>query len=110
MNEFISTVIEFVNNTNVPQQIREVDARGLFSNAWFLGPFLAFIGYNLYKQALNTLILTGLAGGLWIFTGSKYMDGLIVDGVMQPGKILPVAGVFVVAIAIAIYFLIMRGD
>ncbi|MGV1100747.1 hypothetical protein ACUUL3_15220 [Thiovibrio sp. JS02] len=110
MTEFIGTIVDFINNTNVPQQFREVDAQGLFTNGWFLGPFIAFICYNLYKQASNTLVMTGLALGLWLFTGSPYMEGLIVKGELQLDKVLPVAIVFVVAIAIAVYFLFMRGD
>ncbi|HIJ78359.1 MAG: hypothetical protein OEY01_04065 [Desulfobulbaceae bacterium] len=110
MLEFLSSVVDFINNTNVPAQIREVDAKGLFTNAWFLVPFIGYLCYNLYKQASNTLVMTGLGIGLWLFTGSRYMEGLIVNGEMQAGKVLPVAGVFIVALAIAIYFLFMRSD
>lgn len=108
--EFLGSIVEFINNTNVPQQFREVDARGLFTNAWFLGPFIAFICYNLYKQATNTLVMTALGLGLWLFAGSPYMEGLIVKGELQLSKVLPVAAVFVVAIAVAVYFFFMRGD
>ena len=110
MNEFLGPVVEFISKTNVIQQIQEVDAKGLFSNTWFLVPFIGFICYNLYKQAMDTLAMTGLAIGLWLFTGSQYMEGLVVDGTVQIGKILPVAAVFIGAIAVAIYFLFMRGD
>ncbi|MFZ5774117.1 MAG: hypothetical protein ACOY3Z_01335 [Thermodesulfobacteriota bacterium] len=110
MGEFLGSVVEFINNTNLPAQISGVDAKALFTNPWFLVPFIAFVCYNLYKQAMDTLALTGLAIGLWLFTGSRYMEGLIVDGVVQIGKILPVAGVFIGAIAVAVYLLFMRGD
>ena len=110
MLEFFNSVIEFINNTNVPDQIREVDAKGLFTNAWFLVPFIGYICYNLYKQASNTLVMTGLGFGLWLFAGSPYMEGLIVNGEMQAGKVIPVAGVFITALAVAIYFLFMRSD
>lgn len=106
--EFLGSLLDFLNNTNVPAQFREVDARGLFTNPWFLVPFLAFIGYNLYKQAVNPLVLTALVIGLWIFSGSPMMDGLIVDGEMQLGKVLPVVGVGLVAVGVAVYFLFMR--
>lgn len=110
MTEFLGQIVDFFNSTNVPQQLREVDAKALFTNAWFLVPFIAFICYSLYKQAVDSLVMTGLAIGLWLFTGSSYMDGLIVDGTIQIGKILPVAGVFIGAIAVAVYFLFMRTD
>ena len=110
MAEFLGTVIDFVNSTNVLQQVRAVDGKGLFSNAWFLVPFIAFVGYNLYRQEFNTLIMAALAVGIWLFTGSSYMSGLIVDGQLQLDKVLPVAGTFVVLIGVAVYFLFMRGD
>lgn len=110
MTEFLGQIVDFFNSTNIPEQFREVDIKGLFSNAWFLVPFIAFVCYNLYKQAVETLVLTGLGFGLWAFSGSSYMEGLVVDGYLQLGKVLPVAGVFIGAIAIAIYFLFMRSD
>ncbi len=110
MTEFLGKIVDFMNSTNVPQQFREVDARGLFTNSWFLVPFIAFICYNLYKQAVNTLVMTGLGFGLWLFSGSSYMEGMVVNGILQLNKVLPVAGVFIGAIAIAIYFLFMRSD
>ena len=110
MTEFLGQIVDFLNSTNVPQQLREVDAKALFTNAWFLAPFIAFICYNLYKQAVDTLVLAGLGFGLWLFSGSRYMEGLVVNGVLQLGKVLPVAGVFIGAIAVAVYFLFMRTD
>ena len=110
MTEFLGKIVDFMNSTNMPQQFREVDARGLFTNSWFLVPFIAFICYNLYKQAVNTLVMTGLGFGLWLFSGSSYMEGMVVDGILQLNKVLPVAGVFIGAIAVAIYFLFMRSD
>ncbi len=110
MPDFFSPILEFVSHTQVSQQIREVDVRGLFTNAYFLVPFIAYLGYLLYKQAINGLVLVALTLGLWIFTGSRFMKGLIINGNIQIGKILPVAAVFIGAIAVAIYFLFMRSD
>ncbi|HIJ90331.1 MAG: hypothetical protein OEV89_06135 [Desulfobulbaceae bacterium] len=110
MTEFLGQIVDFINSTNVPQQISEVDAKGLFTNTWFLVPLIVFVCYNLYKQAMNTLVLTGLGFGLWIFSGSRYMEGLVVGDQLQLVKVLPVVGVFIGAIAIAIYFLFMRSD
>ena len=110
MTEFLGKIVDFINNTNVPQQFHDVDVKALFTNSWFLAPFIVFICYNLYKQAVNTLVLTGLGFGLWIFSGSSYMEGMVVNGILQLNKVLPVAGVFIGAIAVAIYFLFMRSD
>ena len=110
MPDILGPVVDFINSTQIVEQIREVDAKNLFSNVWFLIPFLAFTGYKLYKQDVNALVLTGIGIGLWMFTGSSYMRGLIVNGQIQIGKILPVAFVFVGAIAVAVYFIFMRSD
>lgn len=110
MMEFLGSILEFINGTQVPEQFREVDIMGLFSNPWFLLPFLAFIGYNLYKQALNTLVITALAVGVWIFSGSSMMDGMIVNGHLQLGKVFPVVGVGLIVVAVGVYFLFIRGD
>ena len=106
--EFFATFVDLLDSTKVPDQIREVKVADLFTNPWFLAPFLLFIGYNLYRQSVNTLVITGLVVGLWIFSGSTMMEGLIVDGHLQLDKLLPVAGVYLAAVAIAIYFLFMR--
>jgi hypothetical protein len=108
--EILAAIAEFISNTNIPEQFRQVDAAGLFTNPWFLVPFVAFIGYELYKQSMNTLVITGVAIGLWIFSGSPMTKDLIVDGQLQIGKVLPVAGVGVVALGIIVYFLFMRSE
>lgn len=110
MTDFWPAVVEFVNATQVLDQLRTVDLRGLFTNWYFLIPLIVVIGYNLYKQAFTNLVLVGLGFGLWAFTGSPYMQNLVVDGQLDIGKILPVAAVWVVAIAIAVYLLFMRSD
>ncbi|MFU8818880.1 MAG: hypothetical protein ACNA74_04045 [Desulfurivibrio sp.] len=106
--EFLTSIMDFIAGTGVGEQIRAVDFKGLFTNPWFMVPFIGFIGYNLYKQAVKILVITLLVVGLWLFTGSPMMDGLFIDGHLQLNKVLPVAGVGLVAVAVAVYFLIMR--
>lgn len=108
--EILAAIAEFITNTNIPEQFRQVDAVGLFTNPWFLVPFVGFLGYELYKQSLNTLVITGVAIGLWLFSGSPMTKDLIVDGQLQLGKVLPVAGVGVVALGVIVYFLFMRSE
>lgn len=110
MAEFVERVINFVEATKVPEQLREVDAAGLFTNWHFLVPFLCFLAYLLYRQAFTKVALIGIAIGLWVFSGSSYMQNLVVNGELQLGKILPVAGVWLLAVATAIYLLFMRSD
>ena len=110
MPDFFASILEFISATEVSQQMREVDVLGLFTNVYFLVPFIGYIGYLLYKQSVNGLVLVGLAVGLWVISGSSLMDGLIINGEIQIGKILPVAGVGIGALGVAVYFLFMRSE
>lgn len=108
--DFVNRIFDFIANTGVPGQLADVEVGALFTNPWFLVPFLAFVGYNLYRQAVSTLVIAALVVGLWIFSGTPMMEGLVVDGEMQLAKVLPVAGVGLLAAGIAIYFLFIRPD
>jgi hypothetical protein len=110
MADFLASIMNFIHSTNVLEQIKEVDARGLFSNAWFLVPFIMLIGYWLYKMAINNLVILALSIGLWIFSGSPYAKGMIVNGELQIEKILPVAGVGIVTLGVLVYLFFIRSD
>jgi len=43
MPEFLTSIIDFINGTQVLQQITDVDFKGLFTNGYFLVPFLALL-------------------------------------------------------------------
>lgn len=110
MAAFFERIISFFNATKIPAQVRAVDAAALFTNWYFLVPFICFVAYLLYRQAFTKMALLGIAIGLWIFSGSSYMQGLVINGELQLSKILPVAGVWVLAIGTAVYLLFMRSD
>ena len=110
MADFFGKMITFVESTGLQEQVRTVDVSGLFSNPYFLVPFVCCLAYLLYKQAFTKIALVGIAIGLWVFSGSSFMQGLIVNGELQLGKILPVAGVWLLAVATAVYLLFMRSD
>ncbi|MFZ5761186.1 MAG: hypothetical protein ACOY4H_13280 [Thermodesulfobacteriota bacterium] len=110
MADFLTAVMDFLNSTELPQQLRQVDVKGLFTNPWFLVPFVAQVGWWLYKQAFNSLVCTGLAISVWWFTGSEYARGLVVDGHLQLGKVLPVAGVGLGVIIVLAYLFFIRSD
>jgi len=80
----------WVQATQLPSQIKDVDYSGLFTNPWFLIPFVAMIGYMLYKQAFRDLIIVALIVGIWFISGMPYMQTLVVDGEVQLTKVLPV--------------------
>ena len=41
---FFNKIVEFIHSTQVLQQFKDVDALALFSNPWFLIPFICLIG------------------------------------------------------------------
>jgi hypothetical protein len=110
MAAFVERIVTFMDATKIPEQLREVDAAGLFTNWHFLVPFLCFMAYLLYRQAFTKMTLIGIAIGLWVFSGSSFMKGLVVNGELQLSKILPVAGVWVLAVGTAVYLLFMRSE
>ena len=110
MADFFGKIMTFVESTKLQEQLWTVDVSGLFSNPYFLVPFVCCMAYLLYKQVFTRIALIGIAIGLWVFSGSSFMQGLVINGELQIGKILPVAGVWLLAVATAIYLLFMRSD
>ncbi len=90
IGSFFAIIGGWVQVTQLPSQIKDVDYSGLFTNPWFLIPFVAMIGYMLYKQAFRDLIIVALIVGIWFVSGMPYMQTLVVDGEVQLTKVLPV--------------------
>jgi hypothetical protein len=105
-----STVGELLQATHLPEQIRDVDVAGLFSNPWFLVPFIGFIGYEVYKKAFRDLIIIGLLMGVWYISGTPYMQTLVVGDQLQVNKVLPLLFGGAVVVGIIIYLLFVRSD
>ena len=110
MPDFLVSISDWIVSTQVLAQIKEVDADGLFHNTYFLVPFICFIIYNLYRQAFNNLVTMALGIGLWYFSGTDYVRGAIVSDQIQLGRVLPIVGVGVAAIAVMIYLIFIRQD
>ena len=110
MAGFFQNIGTWISSTNLPQQIKDVDYVGLFTNPWFLVPFIALIIYLLYKQSWNSVIIICVCLGLWVFSGSHFMKDIFVGGEMQVEKVLPVIGVGVIALGIIVYVLFIRSD
>jgi len=102
--------MEWVEKTHLNEQISEVDVVGLFTNPWFLVPFIALMVYLLYKQKFKDIILLGLLFGVWWVSGTEYMHTLIVGDELQIQKILPVVFGGAIALGLAIYILFGRSD
>ena len=110
MPDFLTSVFTWFKDTQVLDQIRDVDAIGLFKNPYFLVPFISLIIYYLYKQAFNNLIIIALVLGLWYFSGTEYVTGAVVNGELQLSKVIPTVLVGVGGIATLVYLLFIRQD
>nr|WP_240193545.1 hypothetical protein [Desulfobulbus alkaliphilus] len=101
---------DFLETTNLPQQISEVDFSGLFTNPWFLVPFIALVAYLLYKQAFRDLIIFAVLLGVWYASGTEYMQTLVVGDELQVNKVLPVLFGGAAILGFIIYLLFGRSD
>ncbi|MBM9614790.1 hypothetical protein JWJ90_10890 [Desulfobulbus rhabdoformis] len=100
----------FLEQTKLPDQIHSVDFSGLFSNPWFLVPFIGLVGYLLYKKAFRDLFIMGTIVALWWVSGTQYMQTLVVNGELQVNKVLPVLFGGAALIGLIIYLLFGRSD
>lgn len=110
MSDFFARISEWIDHTQVLEQIRAVDATGLFLNPYFLAPFICLVIYNLYRQTFTNLMIIGLCLGLWYFSGTKMVREAVVDGVVQMSNILPIAAIGIGGVAVLIYLLFIRQD
>lgn len=110
MADFLRSIFAWFEATQVPQQIKEVDYQGLFTNPWFLVPFVAVVVYLLYRQAFRDLVILGIFVGGWWFSGLDYMQTVVVDGHLQMNKVLPLLFGGACVLALLIYMLFGRSD
>jgi len=106
----LEPVGRFFQGTHLPEQIKAVDFAGLFTNPWFLVPFIALVGYLLYKQAFRDLIILGIIMGVWYASGTPYMQTLVVGNELKVSKILPVLFGGAAILGFLIYLLFGRSD
>ena len=110
MSNFFQKILDFFQQTHVLEQIRDVDAAGLFTTPWFMVPFIGLMGYLVYKKSFRDLAILGIFIGVWWFSGTDYMQSLTVKGEIQIGKILPVLAGGAAALGVVIYLLFGRSD
>ena len=110
MADFLSGIAAWFASTHLQEQIKDVDFPGLFTNPWFLVPFITLVGYLLFKQAWKDVVILGLLTAVWWFTGTDYMSSLLVDGEIQINKILPVVFGGAAVLGVIIYLLFGRSD
>ena len=88
----------------------DVDFVGLFTNPWFIVPFAILMAWMLYKQSWKEIVIIGIIVAAWWVSGTEYMDSLIVDGIVQIDKVLPVVFGGAAALGLVIYLLFGRSD
>ena len=108
--EFLTKIVEFIHSTKVLEQFKEVDAAGLFTNPWFLVPFICLIGYMLYKQDFKEIIIIIIGFLCWHISGTEYMNSLIVGNEIQLAKVLPVVFGAACLLGVIIYMYFGRSD
>ena len=108
--DFFTNISDFIQSTQVLQQFKEVDAVGLFTNPWFLVPFICLIGYMLYKQDFKEIIVIIIGFGCWHISGTEYMQTLIVGDEIQLHKVLPVVFGAACVLGVIIYLYFGRSD
>ncbi len=110
MGDFLNGILAWIESTHIPQQIKDVDYVGLFTNPWFMVPFVALVLYLLYKQAIRDLIIIFLFVAVWWVSGLDYMQNMVVGGELQMNKVLPVLFGGATVLGIIIYLLFGRSD
>lgn len=110
MQDFFAKILAWVESTHVQEQLTDVDYIGLFSNPWFMVPFVMLVGYLLYKQAFKDLLIISAFVGVWWVSGTEYMSTLVVGDELQVDKILPVVFGGAAVLGILVYTLFVRSD
>jgi hypothetical protein len=108
--EYFTNLKEWFVSIHIQEQIRDVDIIGLFSNPWFIIPFVLMVCYMLFKQKWKDLIIVTIFVAVWWVSGTNYMDSLLVNGEISVEKILPVVFGGAVVLGFVIYLLFGRSD
>ncbi len=108
--QIFSNFNEWFAATHLQEQIKEVDFVGLFTNPWFIVPFILMVCYMLFRKKWKDLIIITILVGLWWVSGTNYMNSLLVNGEIQIEKVLPVIFGGAAVLGFVIYLLFGRSD
>lgn len=107
---FFTPVLDFIIATKVPEQIDQIDYQGLFTNSWFLVPYIAMLAWYIYKQAFNSLIIVVLFSGSWAFFGTPYMKAIMAKDEIPLEALLPLVGGACAVLGFIIYRIFFKSD
>lgn len=110
MPVFSLSVTGWLDATRLPEQISKVEIGGLFSNPYFLVPFICLIIFILLSRSYKNLLLIGMGIGLWAFSGSEYVKDIMMDGELQLSKIWPVLAVGIGTIGTIVLMVFGKSD
>jgi len=110
MSDFLGKILAWIESTHIQEQVANVDYVGLFTNPWFLVPFIAIVLYLLYKQSFKDIIIIIIFVGVWWVSGTEYMDTLVVGDELQISKVLPVLFGGAAVLGFVIYMFFGRSD
>ena len=108
--EIFTKLANWFESTHIDEQLRGVDYVGLFTNPWFIVPFVIAVAYMIYKQRWTRILITGIGVGVWYFSGTNYAQSLLVNGEIDINKILPLMFGGAVVLGFVIYLLFGRSD
>jgi hypothetical protein len=108
--EILVNIKEWFASTHIQEQIKDVDFVGLFTNPWFIIPFVVLIFYSLFRQKWKDLIIIIIFVAIWWVSGTNYMNSLLVNGEIQINKILPVIFGGAAVLGFVIYLFFGRSD
>jgi hypothetical protein len=106
MDGFWVKIMGWFESTHLQEQVENVDVGGLFTNPWFLVPFILVVGSLLFKQGWKDLLIISIFIAVWWVSGLEYMDTLVVNGEVQINKVLPIlfGGAFLMGFVIYMFF------
>ncbi len=107
---FFKPVLDFIISTKVPEQIENIEYKALFTNGWFLVPYLGMIGWNVYKQSLNNIIIIVLLTGAWAFFGTPYMKEVMGQDEIQLEAVLPLVAGACTILGIIFYIVFFKDE
>jgi hypothetical protein len=107
---FFKPVLDFVISTKVPEQIENIKYQELFTNGWFLTPYLALIAWNIFRKQIYTIIIILLFSGSWAFFGTPYMQDVMQQDQIQLETILPLVGGACVVLGITVYLIFFKSE
>lgn len=107
---FFEPVLDFIKYTKIPEQIENVEYKELFTNSWFLVPYLGMIGWNIYKQAVNNIIIILLLSASWAFFGTDYMQDVLAQDEIALEAVLPMIAGACTVLGIIFYLVFFKDD